>query len=759
MSPEIGGDSLATPYPRGNASLLRSQERLSSEPRGRGMPPPDRISLHAHGLELIAVPPSDTRPGLALQRPGLDVLMHLNSLSLGGWNPPSLYVPLLLLALVGAQEAPEVPDEDQIETAPREREDPPADADSGIELAHLIEFLDRDRDGRIEAYEGAEAMLFLVAEADASDDGALSTPELRNFLEESRDEEAAEREEAFREFDADGDGLLTPEEVPDELQGVLGIADQNGDGLLALGELLTTDALDDPRIMFEQELLGFLASVDGDGDGAFALTDLPLLDRIPFAPQFKELDTNADDLVDEAELLAMLEEELRGASFDVQGRDAVMTGVIGPSTPGRVLELVLEHPEVERIVMRNVPGSMDDHSNLRAARLVRRCGLATHVPAGGEVASGGTDFFQAGTTRTMGEGARFGIHSWSGMGEEGAQVPKDDPEHVKYVEYCREMGIPESFYWYTLEAAPADDIHWMTDEELARFDMLTHAVETSREPGENDLLGGCILTEPRGEVPAQVQHVSAVSGTDDYGPFPKLLNACGIVLAAEAEVPDRFLERVGRTVAEIFRADEGVDVELQREVLAHLHAYKALLPVPCTEESFERILEENPEAFERIQRENSACDIIMAEVPEGQVMEVVEHILHAVTDVGLHYQFPEEWGISRESELWRTMLLASERGHFAIESYDDLKRHDEPEVYERILLQEFAYWFISTAWNLQEPYGPDEREWTIRTREELRKLYPDFFATFERTVERVMRAPTTKTLAEFGPTRAEERGR
>jgi hypothetical protein len=36
---------------------------------------------------------------------------------------------------------------------------------------------------------------------------------------------------------------------------------------------------------------------------------------------------------------------------------------------------------------------------------------------------------------------------------------------------------------------------------------------------------------------------------------------------------------------------------------------------------------------------NSVCDVICYSVG-GQTMEVVEHILHHVTDVGFHFAFP-----------------------------------------------------------------------------------------------------------------------
>ena len=102
------------------------------------------------------------------------------------------------------------------------------------------------------------------------------------------------------------------------------------------------------------------------------------------------------------------------------------------------------------------------------------------------------------------------------------------------------------------------------------------------------------------------------------------------------------------------------------------------------------------------------------------------------------------------------MQLAIDRGYYEIGSYDDLG--DAPqEVIDRILLQEFAYWFLTTAWDLQVPYGPDESEWTLRTPAELREALPHFYAVHERTSARALSAPTRETLAALGPTRAEER--
>ena len=280
------------------------------------------------------------------------------------------------------------------------------------------------------------------------------------------------------------------------------------------------------------------------------------------------------------------------------------------------------------------------------------------------------------------------------------------------------------------------------------------------DEGDEDehLLGGAVQRRPTQAIPKDPFLVTNVLTDERYPPFPKYLSSCGIVLAATEGVPDEFLIHVGRAIDEVFARRDGLDLEAQRRVVSDLHAYGALLPVPRTERSFERMLRRDERAFDRLHQQYSICDIIMAQVPDGQVMEVVEHILHTVTDVGLHYQFPREWGLSRESELWKAMQLAIDKGFYNVESYDDLD--DAPQqVVDRILLQEFAYWFITTAWDLQVPYGPGEDEWTLRTPADLKAKMPEFFAVYQRTAARVMSAPSPATLAQIGPTRTEERRR
>lgn len=172
-----------------------------------------------------------------------------------------------------------------------------------------------------------------------------------------------------------------------------------------------------------------------------------------------------------------LVDDVDAARFEVFGDEAEMVGTIDASTPCRVRELFADHPQVEVIVMVDVPGSADDEANFEAAQLVHERGVTTLVPADGEIASGGVDFFAAGEERIVEAGGELGVHSWAtGDGLEGADLPRADPEHDVYLDFYAAIGIPEEFYWFTLDAAPADGIHPMTEDELLTYGIATEVV-------------------------------------------------------------------------------------------------------------------------------------------------------------------------------------------------------------------------------------------------------------------------------------------
>jgi hypothetical protein len=257
-------------------------------------------------------------------------------------------------------------------------------------------------------------------------------------------------------------------------------------------------------------------------------------------------------------------------------------------------------------------------------------------------------------------------------------------------------------------------------------------------------VGGCILASPTAEIPADLYQATDVVPTEEYKPFTKKLSVYGITLIGRDDISDDFMRKVAKTIKEIFPQNEAIDSELQKEVLRNMYRYKAVIPLFKGEDH--EFSPSDLEAWVLTTNKNSICDIIMEGVP-GQVNEVVEHILHFVSDVGLHYTFPVEWGCtSKTSKIYHAMQEAIDLGHYNIQQYGE---DGDDEERTRVLIQEYAYWVIFTAWDLYEPYGP-EAEWTgIANPDDLKNKLPLSYEVFVETIPKVMAPPSRSTLEEF----------
>ncbi|CUH43254.1 alpha/beta hydrolase [Ruegeria atlantica] len=172
-------------------------------------------------------------------------------------------------------------------------------------------------------------------------------------------------------------------------------------------------------------------------------------------------------------LLGACAERYDAVSFVVQGDEIVASGAIDHTTLSAFEEITAANPETKTLVLQNIEGSVDDDANVVFSRVVRDEGFDTVVPSNGLVASGGTDLFLAGNRRTLEPGACVGVHSWGGGGYVAANLPENHPEHDRYLDYFNDIGVDPAFYWFTLDAASEDEMHWMSAEEANRFNMAT----------------------------------------------------------------------------------------------------------------------------------------------------------------------------------------------------------------------------------------------------------------------------------------------
>ncbi|RBO80060.1 alpha/beta hydrolase [Marinomonas aquiplantarum] len=166
--------------------------------------------------------------------------------------------------------------------------------------------------------------------------------------------------------------------------------------------------------------------------------------------------------------------EADSLSLEVEENTAYLSGVLDSNLVVDLTDFLAEHPNVTDLVLVDVPGSIDQQATMDSARLIRRLGLNTHIAPTGYVLSGGVDLFLGGIERTIGAGAGVGIHAWSdGTRINASSANVADPIHATYVNFYLEMGVPERFYWFSLTAAPADRVYFLSPEEVYDLQLAT----------------------------------------------------------------------------------------------------------------------------------------------------------------------------------------------------------------------------------------------------------------------------------------------
>lgn len=161
----------------------------------------------------------------------------------------------------------------------------------------------------------------------------------------------------------------------------------------------------------------------------------------------------------------------RFGPFYVTAPDRVaMAGIVDTPTPRQFVAMLRAYPGITTLDLIDLPGTYDSDANLVLARMVRKAGIDTHVPAGGSVRSGGVELWLAGAHRSADEGAEFAVHAWEDdTGREAGDYAVDAPEHKPFLAFYRDVG--------------------MSADEASRFYALTNSVpfEQARYLGRSDM--------------------------------------------------------------------------------------------------------------------------------------------------------------------------------------------------------------------------------------------------------------------------------
>ncbi len=149
---------------------------------------------------------------------------------------------------------------------------------------------------------------------------------------------------------------------------------------------------------------------------------------------------------------------------------AALVDVTDSRSPAQFAAMLRAHPRLAVLEMLDCPGTEDDGANLVLGRMIHARGMATHVPAGGSVRSGGVELFLAGTQRAADDGAEFAVHAWEDEdGREATDYPADAPQNRAYLDYYREMGMTpqqaSAFYAMT-NSVPFEQAKWLTAADI-----------------------------------------------------------------------------------------------------------------------------------------------------------------------------------------------------------------------------------------------------------------------------------------------------
>jgi len=182
---------------------------------------------------------------------------------------------------------------------------------------------------------------------------------------------------------------------------------------------------------------------------------------------------------------------------------------------------------------------------------------------------------------------------------------------------------------------------------------------------ENGKFGGCVLDKKINNDTIVVTDTSFTIYQDlEYSPFVKKMQTYGILLVGMESVSDNFMIDVAKTLHQIFPQDTNLNLAMQHKILNTMLQYSTAIPIFYGDDENQNI--------DKLEKNCSMCDIIMYHV-DGQVMEVIEHLLHHITDIGLFYSYPDQWAFNTiNSDVYIVMQQAIEKGVYNIEDYKEI---------------------------------------------------------------------------------------
>ena len=251
-----------------------------------------------------------------------------------------------------------------------------------------------------------------------------------------------------------------------------------------------------------------------------------------------------------------------------------------------------------------------------------------------------------------------------------------------------------------------------------------------------------------------------VSENRQFDPFVKFIDVENLRLFSLQEVSNDFLIKVAKTYLLMLEDNNNIDIEMRSK----------FLDVSKNHFVFQRIGLEGPDYYERKFKANfgslpqsrapnngpyrdNATDYIWEynQGSESQLNEVVEHLLHTITNVVFAIQF-KDWNWQEPSTMIRLATKeAIDKGIFNISDYQEILNRGDTEGFNRAISTEFAYWLIAAEWGYGDFFELPNSEFRLNNQNQIAKTLPIGHKMYKCYVEKILSPPKLKDLISIFP--------
>ena len=234
--------------------------------------------------------------------------------------------------------------------------------------------------------------------------------------------------------------------------------------------------------------------------------------------------------------------------------------------------------------------------------------------------------------------------------------------------------------------------------------------------------------------------------------FTNYIDAYDLRIFAKEDVSSDFLNNVGKAYEEMFADNPMINQDMRSKYLStskNKYVYQRV-GVEASFENNENYAGGSPPA----PYQDNVTDYIweMQEGGKSQIGEVIEHLLHTITNVILYLAYIEDWDyMNSTSALSLATQEAIDQGIYDISSYEEIKKEDI-EMYYKVITQEYAYWLILAEWDYYITAGKKREdisgneEFIIGTPTEIESQLPLGHKLYKDYVEKILSIPDKATI-------------